>query len=173
MSIKSWLFISIILVTNYQNSYAQLKQNCTLLSITDGDTLLARCQTSTERIRLIGIDAPELSQGEHSAWQAKQYGVRETEIRQMGKSAKKHLSELLSIGETIELRQDQESRDRFGRLLAYVYKADGDFINSKMIYDGYASTMSIKPNTTFADKFSQLYRDAQLNKRGLWGDRDG
>ena len=143
-------------------------QSCVLLAVTDGDSILARCQQTSERIRLIGIDAPELHHGEHSERQSNQYGQSDEQVRQLGKQARSHLSSILKIGETLELRQDREMRDRYGRLLAYVYTSDGTMINSRMIADGFATPMTIKPNTAHKLEFEQLYASARRERRGIW-----
>lgn len=146
-------------------------QSCTLLAVTDGDTVLARCQDRSERVRLIGIDAPEITQSAHSERQAENLERSMDEIRQMGKAARAHLAAMIKVGETIELRQDNEARDRFGRLLAYVYGSKGEMLNSRMMDDGYAVPMTIKPNTTYHAQFEDLYARARRERRGLWSQK--
>ena len=73
-------------------------------------------------------------------------------------------------GRTVRLVPDAEARDRYGRLLAYVYRArDGVFVNERLVQDGYARTLTIRPNTHFASRFSVLQNLAKSERRGLWG----
>ena len=64
---------------------------------------------------------------------------------------------------------DVEERDRFGRLLAYVYRAsDGLFVNAALVRGGFARTLTIPPNVRFADRLAALARTARRESRGLW-----
>ena len=63
-------------------------------------------------------------------------------------------------------------KDRYGRLLRYVYLEDGTFVNAKLIQDGYANVYDKFPISKL-DEFRQYYREARENRRGLWGDVDG
>ena len=64
---------------------------------------------------------------------------------------------------------DLEHRDRFGRLLAYVYRAsDGLFVNAALVQGGFAHTLTIPPNVRFAGRFAALARRARRAGRGLW-----
>jgi micrococcal nuclease len=69
----------------------------------------------------------------------------------------------------VRLRFDVERRDRYGRLLAYVYRADdGTFVNAALVRDGYARPLTVPPNVRYADRFVQLAREARRAERGLW-----
>ena len=63
---------------------------------------------------------------------------------------------------------DEGPRDRFGRLLAYAYRADGTFLNAELVANGYARTMTIPPNVRHAKELGELQRRARSQKRGLW-----
>jgi micrococcal nuclease len=65
--------------------------------------------------------------------------------------------------------RDVEPRDRYGRLLAYVYRVrDGLFVNAELARLGYAQPLSIPPDVRFADRFTALARRAREQGRGLW-----
>ena len=69
----------------------------------------------------------------------------------------------------MSLEFDVDRRDRYERLLAYVYlKDDGVFVNAEIVKQGYASLLTIPPNVKYADLFLKLYREARENRRGLW-----
>ena len=119
-------------------------------SITDGDTLRT---AGGLRVRLIGIDTPEVSGGKEC----------------FGDEAKAYLGRLVPPGSAVRLVYDKERQDRFGRDLAYVYRAvDGVHINLAMIVDGYATTLSIKPNTAHAAEFADAAAKARSASLAMW-----
>jgi len=121
----------------------------------DGDTRKVSLNGTTERIRLIGIDTPET----HG-----QGGLVEC----FGVEAADRLSELTPPGTQINLVRDVEARDRYDRLLAYVYVGD-TFVNGVMVAEGFAASLSIAPNTAYAAQISQAASQAQRSNLGLWG----
>ena len=128
----------------------------TVVRITDGDTLRVRIEGREERVRLIGIDTPET----HGRG-----GLREC----FGKEATDHLEDLLPAGSAVRLVRDVEPRDRYGRLLAYVYRDRDDlFINLAQARDGYAAVLTYPPNVAHADEFVAAVGDARAANKGLW-----
>jgi micrococcal nuclease len=72
-------------------------------------------------------------------------------------------------GRRVELRTDAETRDRYGRLLAYVYRRpDGLFVNAELVRRGFATTLTIPPNVAHAEEFLRLQRAAREAGRGFW-----
>ncbi|MEI6631975.1 MAG: thermonuclease family protein, partial [bacterium] len=130
----------------------------------DGDTLQLE---SGERVRLIGIDTPEMHESEklqRDAARTKQDG---TTIQKLGRRSYEFTKNLVE-GKRVSLEFDAEKYDRYKRLLAYVYLKDGTFVNAKIVEEGYASLMTIPPNVKYADLFLKLYQQARENRRGLW-----
>lgn len=124
--------------------------------IVDGDTIAVRLGGGEERVRLIGIDTPET----HGRG-----GLREC----FGAEASRRLAALVPPGTLVRLVRDVEPRDRYDRLLAYVYRAaDGLFVNLAMAREGYATTLSYPPNVAHADQFVEAVRVAREARRGLW-----
>jgi micrococcal nuclease len=114
----------------------------------DGDSLYVRLQDGrSEEVRLIGLDTPELAQ---------EWGGQAREF-----------SESFCRGGRLELALDREQRDRYGRLLAYVWR-DGRMLNEALLQAGLAVTLPIKPNTAFARRFRQAQEQAQAGLRGFW-----
>jgi micrococcal nuclease len=70
-------------------------------------------------------------------------------------------------GREVRLVLDDEERDRYGRMLAYVYSGDV-FVNARLLREGYAEPIVVRPNDRYADRFATLARDARLQRRGLW-----
>jgi len=125
--------------------------------VVDGDTVVARLAGGArERVRYIGIDTPESVKPD-------------TPVQCFAEQAS-HRNAALVAGRAVLLRLDAERRDRYGRLLAYVYRrADGLFVNAALVRDGYAETLRIPPNTAHARELSRLERSARERGAGLWG----
>ncbi len=133
-----------------------LEENATLDRVVDGDTIDVRIDGSTERVRLIGIDTPETKKPN-------------TPVQCYGPEATANTKHLLPEGTPLRLVRDVQARDDYGRLLAYVYRADdGTFVNLQIVAQGYAHTLTIPPNVAFADQFVAAARDAEHDNLGLW-----
>ncbi len=124
-----------------------------VLRIVDGDTIEVDLDGRTEDVRYIGIDTPEsVKPG--------------SPVECFGKEAAE-ANRALVEGRRVRLEFDRELRDRFGRLLAYVY-AGGELVNATLIEQGFATTLEIAPNTSMAGELEQLERRASLAGIGLW-----
>jgi micrococcal nuclease len=133
--------------------------------VVDGDTIVLE---TGERVRLIGIDTPELHESDKLYRDASRTGQDIKAIQKLGRRAYEFTRNLVE-GKRVSLEFDAEKRDRYKRLLAYVYLKDGTFVNAEIVKQGYASLMTIPPNVKYADLFLGLYREARENRRGLWG----
>jgi endonuclease YncB( thermonuclease family) len=126
--------------------------------VSDGDTFIATVKGRRERVRVIGVDTPESVDPNRPD---EPYGQEASDF------AKHYLD-----GETVRLAGDAEARDRYGRMLAYVWLEDGTFWNALLVAEGYAQQLTIPPNVTYADLFRQLAREARQHDRGLWAQED-
>jgi endonuclease YncB( thermonuclease family) len=122
--------------------------------VTDGDTFVAAVDGRRERVRVIGVDTPETVAPNRPV---EPYGPQASSF------AKRHLA-----GATVRLAGDVEPRDRYGRLLAYVWLADGTFWNGLLVAEGYAQQLTIPPNVAYAGLFRRLVAEARRERRGLW-----
>lgn len=68
----------------------------------------------------------------------------------------------------VQLEFDVGERDKYDRLLAYVYLVDGTFVNAKLVEEGYAQVMTIPPNVKYQDVFLKLQTTARDQNKGLW-----
>jgi len=118
-------------------------------------------------VRLIGIDTPEVHESEKLYRDSRTSGQDIEAIKVMGRRAKKFTRDLVE-GKTVRLEFDVQKRDKYNRLLAYVYLSDGTFVNAEIIKQGYASVMTYPPNVKHAEEFLKLYRQARETKSGLW-----
>jgi micrococcal nuclease len=138
-----------------------LAANATVVYVTDGDTIGVEVDGVDERVRLIGIDTPETKKPD-------------TPVQCFGPEATAFTKSLLPEGTALHLERDVEGRDVYGRLLAYVYRADdGLFVNMEIIGRGYARPLTIPPNVAHADEFVAAARDAEATDVGLWAGCSG
>lgn len=117
----------------------------------DGDTVV---RDDGERIRLIGIDTPELAR---DARPAEDYAL----------AARDHLRALVAEADSLSARYGPERRDDYGRLLAHLY-ADGRNLQAELLEAGLATPLFIPPNLGHADCYRQATGTARDARRGIW-----
>jgi len=124
----------------------------------DGDTIEL---TDGRLVRYLGIDAPEVRRRAGGTWvlDPEPMGLEATE-------ANRRLVE----GRRVRLEYDARSRDRFGRLLAYVYVGD-TMANAELLRLGLARPLILPPNAKYEEHFRRLADEAQRQGRGMWGRR--
>lgn len=118
--------------------------------VIDGDTIEI---DTGERVRLIGIDASELS-----------YEDRPSDC--FSREAKLKLSTLV-INKTVQLEKDLTDKDKYERLLRYVW-ADNLLVNEVLVLDGYAVANVFQPDTAYAQRLYRAQHFARIKKKGLW-----
>jgi micrococcal nuclease len=124
------------------------------VAVSDGDTVRVRLDSGrVERVRYIGVDTPETvkpdAPGECYAERARDFNER------------------LVGDRDVRLELDVEERDRYGRLLAYVYAGDV-FVNRELVRRGVAQPLTVPPNVRHADEFGRLADGALRTGSGLW-----
>ncbi len=133
-----------------------VESNGTVRRVVDGDTLVVDLDGEDERVRLVGIDTPESVKPN-------------SPVECFGKEAAAHTTQLLPKGTRVRVELDAEPRDRYGRLLGYVHRADdGLFVNLALARDGYANQLTIPPNVAYEPAFRAAVREARAAGAGLW-----
>jgi micrococcal nuclease len=107
---------------------------CTVTSIKDGDTFTCVTESLEVKVRLIGVDTPELQTSE-------------------GKLAKSFTANYLPVGTIVILEFDAQILDKYQRVLAYVWLPDGTMLNEILLQEGYASIMTVPPNVRYVERF--------------------
>ena len=123
-------------------------REATVTRVVDGDTVELR---GAGKARLIGVDTPEV------------YGGVECYGREASAYARRQLD-----GRRVRYTVGREERDRYGRLLVYVWLEDGRSFNALLVSRGYAQPLTIAPNDEYADTFLRLSRRARDRAVGLW-----
>jgi micrococcal nuclease len=126
-----------------------------VVRVVDGDTIHVQVGGTRETVRYVGVDTPEsVKPG--------------TPVQCFAKRASAFNHRFVE-GEQVRLVLDAEPRDRYGRLLAYVYRVrDGRFVNAALVRRGYAQPLTIPPNVAHAEDFRRLAATARRAGRGLW-----
>lgn len=138
----------------------------TVVRVVDGDTAVFQLASGArEKVRFIGVNTPEST----------------TKKEPYGKEASAYTASKLWVGRSVLLEKDVEPRDRYGRLLAYIWFAKPTAIttaelrvkqlNAKLANDGFAQQMTIPPNVKYADFYRMFVAEARSAGRGLWSGR--
>src|SRR5213593_1972896 len=124
-----------------------------VVRVVDGDTIHVRLADRVEKVRYIGVNTLEV----HHPRKGEEPGGREAA----------EVNRQLVDNKHVRLELDVQSRDRYGRLLAYVWVGD-IMINAELVRLGYAQVMTVPPNVRYQALFLKLQRDAREAGRGLW-----
>jgi micrococcal nuclease len=127
----------------------------------DGDTVRVRIPNppgglgAVETIRLLGVDTPETV---HPSRPVERFGKEASEFTRMS-----------LLDREVRLCFDWDLRDRYGRLLAYIFTGPGECFNARIVREGYAHAYISYP-FQFMDEFKALEAESRRAKNGLWGD---
>jgi len=127
-----------------------------VIRVVDGDTITILIGGKRETVRLIGINTPETVDPRRP-------------VECFGKEASNKAKELLT-GKRVRLEADptQQDRDRYGRLLRYVYLEDGTFVNEWMIEEGFAYEFTYTAPYQYQEEFKTAQEEAMKKQKGLW-----
>ena len=130
--------------------------DASVVAVIDGDTIDVAIDGRRERVRMLGIDTPEVHPAD---------GPPEC----FGPEAAAFTASLLPPGSEIRLERDIVGRDHYGRLLAHVYRRDdGLLVNEAILRGGYAQPLTIEPNRAFAERYVAATLAAERDGLGLW-----
>lgn len=154
-----------------QTDHSRTPQNITALRqgtvtrVVDGDTIEVALNGKKETIRLIGVDTPETVKPNHP-------------VEPYGKEASDFTKSRLG-GKAVFIETDVQERDRYGRLLSYVWieppaeETDQEIrkkmFNAMLLLDGYAQILTVPPNVKYVDYFTTYQKEAREVNKGLWG----
>jgi micrococcal nuclease len=127
-----------------------------VVGVHDGDTITVRLSSGTEKVRLVGIDSPELDD-ERPEYRAAGYAAREYAR-----------SRIDGITVTLEADGKQPDRDRYARLLRYVILGDGTNLNEELVRKGYARVFD-RFKFDLKARFKEAEAEARQGALGLWG----
>jgi micrococcal nuclease len=124
-----------------------------VVRVVDGDTIHVRVGERVEKVRYIGVNTPELR--------------HPTRGEEPGGQEATAINRALVDGRRVRLELDVQERDRYQRLLAYVWVGER-MVNAELLRRGYAQVMTVPPNVRHQQQFLGLERQARAAGRGLW-----
>jgi len=130
------------------------KQTVNVTRVIDGDTIEIE---GNIKVRYIGINTPEIYHDTTGKKTGEQCFANESYLE----------NKKLVEGKTVTLVKDVSDKDKYGRLLRYVY-VDEVFINDYLVSNGFAKIMTIKPDTKYSLDFKQKEKEAKTNNLGIW-----
>lgn len=155
------VIVCLLVITQFSYGYQEyhLAQEKLLLlhrvqvkKVIDGDTFLT---TDGRMVRFIGIDCPEVD-------------YRQGDDEYFAREAFEYTRQILE-GNKVFLEYDASLEDDYGRVLAYVFLADGTFFNARLLREGYARLFIVPPDIKYMELFKKATREARVEFRGLWG----
>lgn len=159
--IKSLIIILVALIISYfyPNTIKNSENKIIVSRVIDGDTIVLN---TGERLRYIGIDTPEINFGKNPecfALKAKEFNQKLVEKKE------------------IKIEKDVSDKDKFVRLLRYVYvdhesTSSAIFVNEYLVRQGYAIVSTYPPDVKYIEDLLLAQKDARENNRGLWGECD-
>jgi micrococcal nuclease len=129
------------------------REGVPVLAVVDGDTFKAKVNGKEETIRLLLVDTPETKHPQKG-------------VQPFGPEASKFTENFLA-GKTVQLEKDVSQRDKYGRLLRYVY-VDGKSLQEELLKRGLARITVYPPDVKYLDEFQALQKKAQDKELGIW-----
>lgn len=137
----------------------------TVTKIVDGDTFWVEWEGGSDKVRLIGINAPEVDQ----------FAIGKSN----GDYSTDYINSIIKVDQVVYMQTDVSDDDQYNRLLRYVWlekpedKENDETIRSKMLnalilLNGYAQAVEYTPDVKYSEIFSEYQAEAQKNKVGLW-----
>ena len=143
----------------FKNNNTPVKEKAVVYYVTDGDTVKVKINDENFIVRLIGIDTPETKDPRKA-------------VQCFGQEASAYTKKIL-LNQNIILESDSvtQNKDKYGRLLRYIFLSNGTNFNHQLIAAGYAYEYTYKSQLyRYRDDFKQAQKYARENKLGLWSD---
>jgi len=163
-----YLLAKLILLFSFTTQAAGV--TAAIEQVEDGDTVVARIEGKSERLQLLGIDAPEDTDNAKLKRDLQVTGLQPEVLLQLGEQATQHLLTLLTPGQEVTLIGELQQRDRYGRIPVVLYAAGEQSFNEAMVGDGYAVVLGRYPlDARLKARLEALEAEAIAGRRGLWG----
>jgi micrococcal nuclease len=134
----------------------------------DGDSFRADMGVLTQSVRMVGIECPEGTASSKARREAKRLGMSMSEYLKYGDQAAALTRKLLPKNGKFRIEYDVEKRDKYGRLLGYVFVPDGRMVNEELVKAGLATLFPTEKNVKYKKRLVAALTEAKRNKRGIW-----
>lgn len=157
MTIIGIILVIVLLVVKYQQSTVELENTSgvRLSECVDGDTAWLLVDGTREKLRFLVVDAPEIAHGEDAA-------------EPYGNTASDYTCNALKNAKEIKLEYDIDKRDKYDRLLAWVW-VDGVLLQDSLVAKGYAEVRYVYDDYRYVNQLYETQDQAKENKLGIWG----
>lgn len=163
-------FAAVYILPKLSEHESKKKETFLVKRVIDGDTFELE---NKERVRMLGIDTPEKFQSNKLDRDVERSGQDKKTIQRLGALASDYTKSLIDGKQVVLIPEpNYEDKDKYGRLLRYVYLEDGTFINKKIVEEGYANAYRQYPVSKL-NELIQAEKDARENHRGMWGEVEG
>lgn len=129
------IFLVVLMLLYFSPSHAAEKTAARVVKVTDGDTIEVLLDNKKEAIRLLGVDCYETYPNNREYKQAYTEGITVEKVVELGKLAKYYVQKELKPDDMVYLEFEENKRDSYGRLLAYVYLKDGKMLNKMLLHN--------------------------------------
>lgn len=153
-----FVIFNLNLYKNQLNPIDAEYEEASVISVIDGDTVIVKIYGDQKKVRLIGINSPELEED-------------------YGQDAKEYLIKLIE-NKKLYLTKDVSEKDQYDRLLRYIWiheishkqtlQKEFVMLNLRILEDGYAKVMTVEPDSMYTVLFESAEREAKKQKKGLW-----
>lgn len=150
-----FLLLFFFLFSCNSNAITKKDYELIVINVYDGDTIEL---SSGEKLRYLGIDSPELHKKDNEKW---------IDIKEAYAKEAYEFNKHLVLGKSVKIFFDKEKRDRYGRLLGYVF-VDDIFINEEMLKEGFAFPYIIQTNGTYNDRLIKAFKEAYTTGKNLY-----
>lgn len=169
-------FIYIYIIPRLSEHESRQKDSYTVKRVIDGDTFEVDAKDSAGnyiKVRMLGVDTPEKYSSSKLDRDSERTGRDKKTIQRLGELSSAYTKKFIE-GKKVRLAPEpgHTDKDRYGRILRYVYLDDGTLFNKKIIQDGYAYAYRQFPISMLGE-FENAEREARSKKRGLWGEVEG
>ena len=127
------IFLVVLMLLYFSPAHAAEKTAARVVKVTDGDTIEVLIDNKPENVRLLGIDCYETYPNNRAYKQAYTEGITVEKVVELGKLAKYYVQKELKPDDMVYLEFEENKRDSYGRLLAYVYLKDGKMLNKMLL----------------------------------------
>lgn len=180
LAIFAWQYVIPNLSKKESKDNKKNEQTVLVRRVIDGDTfeIDLKDESATDggknyRVRMLGIDTPEKYQSNKLEKDVERSGQDKKTIQKLGQLASEFTKDLIDKKEVVLVPEpNYEDKDKYGRLLRYVYLKDGTFVNKKIIEEGFANAYT-RFSISKLEEFKEAEKKARENKKGLWGEVDG
>ena len=135
-----------------------------VVRVISADTLTILYRGKWEEIKLIGLEAPQTALNDRAYEEALKSASTPAEVIRRGLKASEFVKGLLQYGSQVWIEFDMQKRDRYSRLLGYVYLADGRLLNEVILRQGLAELFLLPPNLRYSRRFQEIVRLARPDR---------